>query len=422
MFVDFDHWTKGRSVVSLGTNAGSTALPFQKWRHFKEAFAPEIVSAAIASSVVPVATCLDPFGGSGTTALASQFLGVRPTTVEVNPYLADLIEAKLSTYSCEVLVSSLTSVLRHATDFKVQSEAFAGKLPPTFIEPGLASRWIFDRAVGMRLIEILLAIETLPAERERRLYRVLLGGVMLGVSNAIVNGKGRRYRRGWNAVRRSAADVDRAFTDAATAAIGEIDRFSRRRERDFVLKRGDSRTVRHEASSFDISVFSPPYPNSFDYTDVYNIELWMLGYLKESLDNKRLRSDTLASHVQIQRVFDVAPRGSECLDEALAALDGVKDQLWSRSLPAMIGGYFADMQTVMRDVKAALVPDGQMWMVVGDSRYANVKIPVARVLTDLAKGLDLEVDRVDVLRDMRSSAQQGGQHELAETLLVFRRS
>ena len=32
----------------------------------------------------------------------------------------------------------------------------------------------------------------------------------------------------------------------------------------------------------DLAVFSPPYPNSFDYTDVYNVELWAMGYLRNS--------------------------------------------------------------------------------------------------------------------------------------------
>ena len=38
----------------------------------------------------PIFSCIDPFGGSETTALACQFLGAAPTTIELNPYLADL--------------------------------------------------------------------------------------------------------------------------------------------------------------------------------------------------------------------------------------------------------------------------------------------------------------------------------------------
>ena len=92
----FQDWINGREVVSLGTNAGAPALPFQNWRRIKEAFAPELIARALTESPVPVQRCIDPFGGSGTTGLACQFLSVHPVVAEVNPYLADLIEAKLS--------------------------------------------------------------------------------------------------------------------------------------------------------------------------------------------------------------------------------------------------------------------------------------------------------------------------------------
>src|SRR5690242_5281796 len=108
---DFSNWTCGRDIASFGTNDGSLPLAFQNWRSLKEAFTPELIREAIGSSTIGVRNCIDPFGGSGTTALACQFLGVDPTTIEVNPFLADLIEAKLSRYSSEGLVSDLSRII-----------------------------------------------------------------------------------------------------------------------------------------------------------------------------------------------------------------------------------------------------------------------------------------------------------------------
>jgi hypothetical protein len=103
MPVTFDRWTGSRNLHALCTNAGSELLAFQNWRRFKEAFAPELVKRAILECGRPVQRCLDPFAGSGTTALACQFLGILPITIEVNPYLADLTEAKISTYDAASL-------------------------------------------------------------------------------------------------------------------------------------------------------------------------------------------------------------------------------------------------------------------------------------------------------------------------------
>ena len=108
----FAKWTGGRKVPSLGTNDGARPIAFQSWHHFKEAFAPELVAHAVRSSPVTVARCIDPFGGSGTTALACQMLGVASTTVEVNPFLADVIRAKLTHYDCDDLVRQLAAIRR----------------------------------------------------------------------------------------------------------------------------------------------------------------------------------------------------------------------------------------------------------------------------------------------------------------------
>ena len=80
------------TAAVASSNVEAQDLPFQRWYRFKEAFSPRFVSAAVSSLDRRPTVCLDPFGGSGTTALTCQFLGVRPATVEVNPFLADLID------------------------------------------------------------------------------------------------------------------------------------------------------------------------------------------------------------------------------------------------------------------------------------------------------------------------------------------
>lgn len=145
MHVTFDQWTQGRSVNSLGTNWGAQKLPFQNWRHFKEAFAPELIHRALAESAIPVKRCLDPFGGSGTAAVASQFLGVCPVTIEVNPFLADLIRSKLSTYDVDRLSCDLGTVVRAASSASEAPLALLRRLPPTFVEPGVRGRWVLRR-------------------------------------------------------------------------------------------------------------------------------------------------------------------------------------------------------------------------------------------------------------------------------------
>ena len=262
----------------------------------------------------------------------------------MNPYLADLIEAKLTSYDVEALARDLGTILRLAE--KTDPSSRIDNLPVTFVEPGVNSRWLFSREVAERVLSILLAITSLATETHRRLFKILLGRTLVPLSNAFVNGKGRRYRRSWDKNIKSRGEVDVMFTDAASDAIREIRLCESRSLTSYNVLHGDCRQALKALESYDLAVFSPPYPNSFDYTDVYNIELWMLGYLRSRRDNSFLRLSTLSSHVQILREFAPPPAGSQQLDDAIGSLSLMEQKLWNRNIPAMLGAYFAEMTEI----------------------------------------------------------------------------
>ena len=420
----FHDWTDGRELTSLGTNAGARELPFQHWRKVKEAFAPELVERAVHQSDIPVHRCIDPFGGSGTTGIACQFLGIHPVVAEVNPYLADLTEAKLSSYaSPETLSRDLKGLVGavEAGDPPPGMKQRAAQLPRTFVEPGYKGRWLFDRGVVERVFTLHDAIEGLPDPSHQRLFRVLLGGILVELSNVTVSGKGRRYRRRWQDRRVPPTRVSEMFRESALRAIDDIHRFGKRTTMSYEVIKGDSRLDINDIAPCELAVFSPPYPNSFDYTDIYNVELWMLGYLSDADANAKLRSETLSSHVQVSREFPSAPTGSPTLARALTDLDSRAPDLWDARIPAMIGAYFSDLLDVLGHLRRVLVDHASAWVVVGDSRYAGVQIPVAVVLQELTEARGWRLLAREAFRSMRTSAQQGGERGLGEYLLVLQK-
>jgi hypothetical protein len=418
----FADWIDGRQLPHFSTNAGATRLAFQNWRRFKEAFAPELIGQAFEETTAQlgrtVSNALDPFGGSGTTALACQFLGVHPTTIEVNPYLADLIEAKLSTYDIDALIEAFREVM--SGDVRTIDVAFPGA-PATFVEPGVDGKFIFSREVAARLADLRERIERVGDRAARRLMLVLVGSIALDVSHVVVSGKGRRYRRRWTERPVDPARVDAEFADAVIRAIYEIQRYRDRCEPGYDLLRGDARELLRLDRQFDMAVFSPPYPNSFDYTDVYNVELWVCGYLTGDADNRALRMSTLRSHVQISRDFEFEGVDTPTLRETTEALASIRKQLWNPHIPEMVGAYFADMAAIFDQLSAVIRSGGRTYLVVGDSRYANIDVPVAVVLKELALQRGFRIAASEPFRSMRASPQQGGRQELVETLLTLTR-
>lgn len=419
---NFSSWLRNLvDGVPISSNMPSHSLPFQRWYRFKEAFSPLMVAESLSCLGFWPSTCLDCFGGSGTTALTCQFLGIESTSIEVNPFLADLIEAKLSKYDHASLVDDFAGVVKKISSRSADLRSIRYESwPATMVEPGLKDRWIFPRETFRRILTIREAIDEISNSANQRLLRVLLGSILVDMSNVVISGKGRRYRSNWQASQKSPHDVNVAFQAAFQAALFDISAHGDRACESYRLLRGDSRVEVDKVGQIDVALFSPPYPNSFDYTDIYNIELWVLGYLKSRTDNTDLRSSTLRSHVQIHRDMSWEGLDSQKLHQTVEALKKKRGQLWDPRLPDMVGAYFADLVRILRSVRGKINLDGAVLMTVGDSRYADVLIDVGDILQELAAGAGYVCEAITPIRSMKTSAQQGGQAFLSEDLVRLR--
>lgn len=420
--VNFTSWLKATDhSAPVSSNMPAQNLPFQRWYRFKEAFSPLMVLESLTGLGFWPSTCLDCFGGSGTTALTSQFLGINPTTIEVNPFLSDLIEAKLTTYDRSRLLDDYCGVVERIPDIRIDLRTVRNAAwPATMIEPGVKDRWLYPRETFRRILAIRQAISGVEDTVNRRLLRVLLGSVLVEMSNVVISGKGRRYRSGWQSSQKSPADVSVAFQVAFNDALFDITAHGQRQTSEFRLIRGDARTQVAAAGPCDVALFSPPYPNSFDYTDVYNVELWVLGYLNSREDNAALRTSTLRSHVQVSRDLGWDNLNSPTLKKTVNNLRKAQDRLWDRNLPEMVGAYFADLDKILRGIRPKLNPKGALMMTVGDSRYADVLVDVGEILKELAPAAGYVCEAITPIRSMKTSAQQGWAASLSEDLVRLR--
>lgn len=405
----------------LTTAQGSSSVPFQRWFKFKEAFSAEFVFRLINELPKKPDHILDCFGGSGTTGLVAKNLGIQSTLIEVNPFLADLIEAKLSPCTSTDLTINVERVMRKAQRTVVDLDALRLRLPPTFIAPGHKNRYIFNEEVASAIEALRYSISELKDWNSQKLLMIALGSCLIGASNVRIDGKGRRYRKGWEGRQASAASVFAQFMDNTTVMAIDLIQHSCSEAAPFNLLRGDTRErIKDVNQPIDFALFSPPYPNSFDYTDVYNVELWMLGYFKSSIDNTSLRQATLRSHVQCSRPAVIRTITSPLLDKTLKKLDQAKASLWDQRIPEMILGYFEDLVRITDIIGKKLTPGGRIAMVVGNSLYAGVLIDVPKILSEALVGVGLVTVSSQSVRSMRTSMQQRLTSDgLSESLIIF---
>jgi len=416
---DLNSFVSSQSIVEPSTTAkGTKEVSFQRWYNFKEAFSPKLVTDVVDSMGFRPRTILDPFGGSGTTSVTAQFLGAQSTTIEVNPFLADLIESKLVQYSVISLRQDYAHICDIINNVEINLSDMYSGAPKTLYEPGHKDRWIFDHPVITRIAQYLTVINQLE-DKHARLFRIVLAACLIGLSNVHIDGKGRRYRRGWEKRRKYETDVDNSFRTHFDKVYYDICKYPHRAEWTYELLRGDSRERIAECDTTDLVLFSPPYPNSFDYTDIYNVELWVLGYFKVSEDNTLLRKATLRSHVSIVRDQATAPDSPSLLN-TIQSLKKVRNDLWDKHIPEMVSSYFADMERILAGSRACLSDEGEIVAIIGDSCYANIHIDVPKILSELAPRIGLVQTQQFEVRSMRSSAQQGGRKKLGEWLLKFK--
>lgn len=402
-------------------------LPRHRWYEFKEGFSENLINQAVdevsSGRNGKGPKLLDPFSGSGTSLVSSGRLGVNATGLEVNPFLAFAAKAKCSTgrWSRASFQQTLDKIFlksKHETLSPLEGVS-------TFSEKDGLKKWLFNRSVLRGFTSLDIALK--DTGQYQAPLRLALIASLMDCCNATKDGKCLRYTKDWQSKGLNSDDLREAFKSKASTIINDLV------EHDFKgsglkLLEGDSRTTlkRLKANSYDLVVTSPPYLNSFDYSDVYRPELFAGGFINSNEELRRIRLQTLRSHVQVN--WDPAGEiSSSILPPILSQLKEREDKLWDKRLVSMVQAYFSDMADILRECGRIVRPNGQAWIVVSTSAYAGIEIPVDLILADIGCRNGWSLRGVNVLRNIRSSSQHWGnlkageKSSLRESLIILHR-
>jgi DNA modification methylase len=409
------------SRLNLSNFATNQNLPRHRWFQFKEGFSADLVKLAVADiGRRRTLSLLDPFAGSGTTPVQAGFMRLPVTAIEVNPFLHFAINAKC-TYTDANELS-----MRKTVDDVLRAGVPAERSPLEGKSTFAANETLGLR--GLFNVQVLRAFEGLQRTIRRRkalrpALELALLAALVDCSNAKRDGKCLRYKRTEDAVAPSAAALRRRFQERALEIVTDLARGEFDSSNIGVMC-GDSRTVLEqvETSSHDLLVTSPPYLNSFDYSDVYRPELFAGGFVDSNVALRAIRLRTLCSHVQVKRPYSDAI-SSPLLEPVLTRLNG--EELWNKNIPGMVRTYFEDLAKVLEQSYRVIRRTGKAWIVVGTSAYAGVEIPVDLILADVACRQGWRLNGIYVLRQLRAAGQQwsalgsGPRPPLRESLIVL---
>jgi DNA modification methylase len=383
------------------TSDDCITLPRHRWYVIKEAFSPRILHAALeANRLEHGDLILDPFCGSGTTPLAATMAGHTALGIERNPFLAFVSKTKLA--QCRP-----TTIQNHLG--AVEAAAIRGAVSPlesfsTFSPAGGAEKWLFNTSV-LRAFEGGWVASGECAGPGRDLLRMCLLGAAMDNCNAFTDGKCLRYRPDWGSIALGKSE----FLASLAKRVEEVNEDLKSTKLDASQAEvigGDSRTLVADIDGpFKLCVTSPPYLNSFDYSDVYRPELFLGRFVRSNAELRIIRRSTIRSHVQANWPAPKRSSFGQTYARTIAEIRERASDLWDKRIPMMVQAYFEDMEDLLLRLRRLAADESTIWIVVATSAYAGVEVPVDFILAEIGERCGWCLHEIGVIRHLRTSGQ-----------------
>lgn len=417
---------------------------FHRWLKYKEGFSAELVRILFADfSLKEGDVVLDPFMGSGTTALVAQMSGLHSVGYDILPMSKLSILCKSSVYKYNV--TELESLLEDVE--KLQTPEDYSKLTPyiSTTKEGYPEQTSKDLSYYDEYFSASSYTDEVKA-----LLKLCTLNTLEGISYSKKDGQYLRWDcRCPKIVRASeerAAKGKKPFAvilnkgelptlkasllEELRNVIADIKHIQSleqpvHTECSFVEGSALFELPRLQDNTINGVVSSPPYCNRYDYTRTYALELAYLGQDDAAVKSLRqaLLSCTVESKPKIsilneyytsigraedfERILDVV-KSNTVLKEILDSLRQRSQcgEVNNKGVIPMVEGYFTELAFVFAELFRVCSPGAYVAFVNDNVRYAGEVISVDYLTTMLAESLGFEPTIIYTLKQKKGNSSQ----------------
>lgn len=404
-------------------NAPDTSI--QRWFSYREGYSVELVSTFIKQLNVR-GTVLDPFSGSGTTLLASRQNNNPSIGIDVNPISVMIAKAANEQYSqqdiddLELFTQNLRSLQRNSLYFKTDFD--------------LAEK-VFNEEILQSLLQIREYIKGIDNKKISTLCFVIWLSIIEGVSNIKKEGNGIKYKNrkrtpnGYISIEKNKWEEENfpqnKFQFVKNKIIEKLSIVNYDLKNNYGLCAEKPKIIHNNCLELDqlidkeveLTFFSPPYCNCFDYFEIHKVELWLGEFVKSKEELRKLRANGFRSNTNSLKDKSISYK-NESLENLIELFD--RDKLWSNKIPDVVRGYFDDMHTLLVKLYSKTADKGYVSIVVGNSAYTGVIIPTDIIIARIAEEVGFKIEKLYVTRHLTTSSQQ--KEKLAELKGYLRES
>lgn len=138
-------------------------------------------------------------------------------------------------------------------------------------------------------------------------------------------------------------------------------------------------------NKIDLAITSPPYLNAFDYTQIVKIDSAWVGTMKN--DDVEILRHKQVGHAKRkdQKVSDQVVEEFKVYADKLLNAEKKSGKMSTENLIKVCEGYFNDILKNLSCVYKALKSEGQYHMIIGDNVINNIEIPTHKIIASLAE-------------------------------------
>lgn len=333
---------------------------------------------------------LDPFCGSGTSAIEAMIMGRIAYSIDIDPFARLLIKVKTTKFSKEDIstISRIVDNMRLLEQLPIEEL----ELPPI---PNI-NKWFSNDAIAwLATYKSYIDCKSKDNENVKDYLYVVLAAIVRKVSNAdevspkpYISSKYPKIPAKANELFFKTEELYRPAIIEFSEIVSKYSNYSE------ILSSNDARNI--DTENVDLAVTSPPYINAYDYVRSLRFEDMWLGLADdETLRNNRkkyvgteITKSFYTNYTYIKYSSTLLP-----IVEEINKVDKRRAQI--------VLTYFEDMAVNMVSVCKSLKRGAKYVIVVGDSNIRGQHIPTAKVLAEIAEkiGYSFALSFKYVIRD-----------------------
>lgn len=381
------------------------------WFNIKEGYSKDLINILIDDLQIKKGFIVDFFNGSGTTSLVSKERNFKYYGFEISPFLYILSKVKLDDYSeKDILNINLIKkdILNKYKKVKNIKNIKLSILKKVFKEN-------LDDILKIRTL-----IFKIKDKKIRDFFIISMVSILEEVGYAKKDGNGLKYPKN-----KKINKFNIVFFEKIDSMLADLNEYRYLNKINSNITLCDSRNISKDKLNIiknktSLVVFSPPYANCFDYSEVYKLELWLGGYVNEYDDLINIRDKSLSSHLNKNlNLYKEYPLIKNDLDILKTK------KLWSKKILQMLSGYFFDMEKIIINSYNVLSTGGYCVIIVGNSAYSGHIIETDLILSKIAKKIGFSKIEINVTRKLRASSQQAklfkNDNSLRESVIIMKK-